>query len=285
MNGNFNNTLSVILALFNTHIKIVKTMKFKILLFTLLAFNISMITTAQTADEIIDNYFENTGGKANWEALSGTVTKAKVNQGGMEIPITIISTKNGQQLVKIELQGQEMVQFAFDGDKSWGVNFMTMKPEMLDSETNENMKRSMHDFPSPFLHYKENGYAVELMGKETVEGVECYKIKLTKKPQVINGEEVPDVEYYYFDTENFVPILMESEIKEGEMKGKISQAIFSDYQEVDGLYFPFSMTQGLKDGPSQTIEFLSIELNPDVNEADFEFPEVPAENAVQEEGK
>ena len=51
----------------------------------------------------------------------------------------------------------------------------------------------------------------------------------------------------------------------------------SDYQEVEGLYMPFSMTQGVKDQPGQPITITSIELNPTVDESEFEFPETTEE--------
>jgi hypothetical protein len=46
-----------------------------------------------------------------------------------------------------------------------------------------------------------------------------------------------DVFYYYFDTENYLPIVIQ--IKQGPMKGQKSVSTMSDYQEVDGVYFPF----------------------------------------------
>mgnify|MGYP000426680581 FL=1 len=48
---------------------------------------------------------------------------------------------------------------------------------------------------------------------------------------------------------------------------------FSDYQEVDGMYFPFSLTQGVKDGGGQPITMDKIELNPTVDPSAFKFPE------------
>ena len=53
----------------------------------------------------------------------------------------------------------------------------------------------------------------------------------------------------------------------------ISETKLSDYQEVDGLYFPFSMTQGIKDGMSQPITMDEIVLNPTVDLNVFKFPE------------
>ena len=79
--------------------------------------------------------------------------------------------------------------------------------------------------------------------------------------------------FYFFDTENFVPIAMQSEIKSGQAKGMISETTFSDYDEVDGLYFPFSMTQGVKGMPGQPISFSKIETNPKVEDSEFNLPE------------
>ena len=66
--------------------------------------------TAQTADEIIDNYFENTGGKDAWGNLEGIKISGSVNAQGMEIPVDVIQTKDGKQLVTINFQGQEIKQ-------------------------------------------------------------------------------------------------------------------------------------------------------------------------------
>jgi hypothetical protein len=175
-------------------------------------------------------------------------------------------------LVQFEVQGKVLTQ-AFDGEVAWGHNFMTMEAEKSDAEATENMKRESRDFPDPFLNYKDKGYAIELMGKETVEGVDCFKIKLTKKPQLVDGQEVDNLSYFFFDTENFVPIVVETEIKTGQMKGNVSRGTFSDYDEVEGLYFPFSITEGIKDKGAQTINFTSFELNPEIDDAIFKFPE------------
>lgn len=227
---------------------------------------------SQTADEIIDTYIENIGGADALNALTGIQINASANAQGMEIPITIIQLKNGKSLMKIELQGKEMVQMAFDGETAWAHNFMNMQAEKSDSETTENIKRELNDFPDSFLNYKDKGYTVEKMDNDTYEGTECFKLKLTKKPQLVDGVDVENVVIYYFDTENFVPIATETEVKSGPGKGMIANTVFSDYQEVGGIYFPFSMTQGVKGQPGQTITVDSIILNPEIEDSIFTFP-------------
>ncbi len=223
---------------------------------------------AQTADEIIENYFENTGGKENWEKLEGIEMIGVMKMQNMEIPFEQVATKDGKQVVSIELQGSKMVWSAFDGETSWQRNQMTMEAEKSDNEATENMKKQVKDFPDPFLNYKEKGYTIELIGKEIIDGTETFKIKLTKDPILVNGESKPSISHYYFDTENFVPIVVESEINEGPMKGQSVKSTISDYQEVNGVYFPFSISNQF-----QTMNFKDIKLNPEVNASLFVFPE------------
>lgn len=249
---------------------------FKTLIVALLLVAMSP-ATAQDADKIIANYFENTGGEENWKNLKSLKFIGKIKFGEMMFPIEMIRSVDGRAMTKADVQGQNFYQEVFDGETLWGTNQMTMAAEKSDSETTENFKNEANDFPDPLIGYKEKGYLVELIGNETIEGTETYKIKVTKEPIKVDGVEVDDVSFYYFDTENFVPIVIEQELKSGPGKGMIMQAKFSDYQEVDGLYFAFSIMQGVKDQPGGTeISLSEISLNPEVTDAMFVFPEKEA---------
>ena len=116
--------------------------------------------SAQDVDEILNNYFENTGGADAWNDLQGVKMVASATAQGMEIPVEIYQTKDGKQLIKYQFQGQEITAVAFDGETMWSTNFMTMQAEKSDTETTENMKKTVGDFPSPFLNYKDKGFTV-----------------------------------------------------------------------------------------------------------------------------
>jgi len=247
-----------------------KTLK---LLLVALIFSFSTQISAQTADEIINTYFENIGGLDNIKKIDGIKITATVNNGGMEIPIVITQLKNGKQMTVISFQGKEIKQGVFNGETLWGHNFMTQKAEKSDAEATANMKLNANDFFDPFIDYKEKGYTIELLGKETIDGAETFKIKLTKEPITVDGVEEADISFYFFDVDNFVPIAVQAEIKSGQGKGMTSETTFSDYQEVEGLYFPFSMTQGVKGQPGAPVTMTSIEFNPTVDDKEFEFPE------------
>ena len=245
----------------------------KIFVFAVLLLS-AAFANAQSEDSvkmILDNYFENIGGRDAWRELKGVKMSAELDQQGMTIPIETYQMADGRSATKISFQGMNMSQGVFDGETLWGTNWMSMEAEKSESEATENMKRNAKSGISPFLDFDKKGYTIEYMGTETVEGVECYKLQLNQGKILADGEEVDNISTAYFDQENFVIIKSEQEIMSGEMKGQTTFQLFSDYDEVDGLFFAFSMTTGSSMG-EQTIEWDEIEVNPKVKDELFAFP-------------
>ncbi len=226
--------------------------------------------TAQNVDEIIGTYFENTGGMDAWKSLESLKMSASISQGGMEIPIEMYQTKDGKMSITANFQGMNMTFMAYDGETAWNTNQMTMAPEKLTQEQADNMKLQANDFPSPFMDYKSKGYTVEYVGEETMEGTPTHKIKLVQEPIMVNGKQEESITYYYFEAENFVPIATEV-----SMAGQTMKDTMSDYEEVDGLYFPFAMTMM----GGMPLKIKSIEINPEIDAKMFSFP---AEAAAKE---
>jgi outer membrane lipoprotein-sorting protein len=225
---------------------------------------------AQNADQVINECKEALGGK-NWDNINGMKMSTVIEQGGMQMPMEIFTSRDGKMYSKITIQGMEIIQGAFDGEVVWSTNFMTQKPEKAESDDIENTKRTVKEFPNALANYKELGYSATHEGEETVDGVKCHKLKLDKKTQLVEGKEVPNIEYYYIDMDSKALIMTETEIPSGEMKGKMMQTKFSDYQEVDGVMMPYSNSYGLKGEESQTITFQKIEMNPTVDAEVFKY--------------
>jgi hypothetical protein len=242
----------------------------KTLKLTFAAFLFSIIATAtfaQNADEIISKYITTIGGAEKLKSLKGVKMEMSLNAQGMEIPVELVQLAGGKMYVKLNFQGKEIIQMASDGNALWTTNMMTMKAEKADVETTSNALLSNGDFPDALLDYKAKGYSAEYVGKETKEGTECFKVKFTKKPITVNGVKTDDVSYYFFDTENALPIATETEIKQGPAKGQKSVSTMSDYQEVEGLYFPFAINMF-----GQDLKVKKISLNPTVEDKAFAMP-------------
>jgi hypothetical protein len=243
----------------------------KNLMSVFMTFFLTMGLYAQTAEEIVSKYVENTGGKDAWSAISSMKATGTIKAQGMEFPAVML-TKNNKQKVSFTFQGMTIVQPAFDGETGWQTNFMNMKAEKMEAEDNEIAKAEAEDFPNPFLSYKEKGYTVELQGTETVEGTDCFKVKFTKKPVKIEGKEEENSSVYFFDKENFVPLVVRSTVKKGPAKGKFVETVLSDYQEVSGVMMPFSMDNKFDGQTQASILIQKIEANVPIDDNEFAFP-------------
>lgn len=244
-------------------------------LFFLAVLTVSFSTTisAQTADEIIDNYLENVGGKDAWSKVKSMKVTGIGKQQGVDYPFVATYMADGRYVIDVDLQGTSFVVEAFDGEQSWAMNFQTQKAEAADSEASKNVKNEAKDeITSAFYNYKEKGYKVELLGKETWEGTEAFKIKLTKKPSHVDGKEVENIEIFFFDTENFVPLASEAVINSGPAKGATAQTLYSDYQEVDGVYIAFSEINKFNGQVGIEMLVKTIEFNTEVDESIFVMP-------------
>ena len=244
-------------------------------LFFLAVLTVTFSTTinAQTADEIVDNYLETIGGKDALAKVKSMKVTGIGKQQGVDYPFVATYMADGRYVIDVDLQGTSFIVEAFDGEQSWAMNFQTQKAEAADSETSKNVKSEAKDeIVSPFYNYKDKGYKIELLGKEAWEGTEAFKVKLTKKPSLVDGKEVENVEIFFFDTENFVPLASETTINSGPAKGATAQTLYSDYQEVNGVYVAFSEINKFNGQVGIEMHVKTIELNTEVDESIFEMP-------------
>ncbi len=239
----------------------------------LLLFAFQSTTQAQTAEEIVANYLETIGGEENLKAIKNMKITMNGKAQGMDFPMTMYQAAPNKLRMDFTFQGQTMTQMAFDGETAWGVNFMNQKTEKKSKEESEIAKQEA-DFPNPFVDYKAKGFTISLEGEETIDGTDCHKLKLTKKPLVIDGEEEDNFAYYFFDKETNVPIMTRSYAMTGPQKGAESETYYSDYQEVDGIYFAFSQASKFQGQTAFSSEIEKIEINvSDIDDNMFVFPE------------
>lgn len=245
----------------------------KKLLTIIILFIINMdYSVAQSASDIMDKYTKVTGGKKNWDKVNSmkvTGIAKLLNQGGLELPFTRIMKKDGKQITSLKVNGMDYISIAFDGKIAWGSN-QQMQPEAKIDDTSHNTMITKYDFPYPGHNWKQNGYTVDYLGKETVINTETYKIKLTKLPQLVDVKEVENILYLYLDAKKYVPILTESIVMTGIDKGKILRSFLSNYKEVNGLLYPFIVTMKYEEETFQILETETVEWNSEIDDSIFE---------------
>lgn len=237
---------------------------------TLLALGLLLapVVQAQTLDEVLAKHYEAMGGLDKIKTLNSLRITGTVAVGpGMDAPFTMERKRPGMSRMEFTLQGMTGIQ-AFDGEKTWSVMpFMGKKdPEVGSDEENKNAQDDA-DFDGTLVDWKAKGHVVELVGKESVEGADTFKLKVTKK----NG----NVEYQFLDAETYLLVKQEGKVKRRgtELDGETT---FSDYKDVDGFMQPFSMESGAKGMPQkQRMTFTKIELNVPIENSRFAFPGVP----------
>lgn len=225
---------------------------------------------AQTAEEIIAGYVKAVGGE---EAIRRNTTwrmTAKVDVGGMELPVFFLKAPNKMK-VYVTFQGITFVQQAYDGTTAWKTNQMTMQSEKSTSEETANLAQDLMEEPDVMVTYKSLGYAVEKLADESIEGTNCYAIKMTKKPKTVDGKFVDNIVTYFIDKSSNALLMTRTVSQEGPSKGTVVETLFSDYQEAGGVFIPFSLTMRAAGMPGQTIKFEKAEPNASIDDKEFAY--------------
>lgn len=246
----------------------------------LLGISISSIQ-AQSVDEILANYFENTGGIKKWEKMETVVMKGSAPSPQGDFPFTVYNKKPNMMKIEVDIQGKKLIPQAYDGETAWGLNPFAggtsaqKVPEDLAWTVEEEA-----EFEPVYINYKEKGHEITLEGEETIDGAETYKLKVVKNK---NNDKQEIVEYHFFDKENFVPIMVRSSVLAGPAKGMESETYLSDYQETDyGVIMPYYIETRSNGQVGQKIVVQEIVINSELDDSLFAYPE-PVEEAPVEE--
>lgn len=102
-------------------------------------------------------------------------------------------------------------------------------------------------------------YEAKLVGKETIEGRNCFIIELAAK--------VDDIAYHsqkmWVDAERFVPLKQELFAKSGQL---LKRMTLSDVKKIEGRWYPMTMTYKdmLKDGKGTEYRMTKLDFDQDI---------------------
>jgi len=213
----------------------------------------------QTVDEILAEYFS-VQGQEKLLATNTFTTKGKIIQGQFEIPFTSIQKRPMNFRSEAEFQGMKIVS-AFNGETGWAINPMmgSTDPQPMTAEQLDRMKIQA-DYDGMFYNYADKGYTVEFMGKEPVDDIETYLLKLTRP----NGDIITS----YIDSENYVILKTDSKMK--------IQGVDTEYKYIDDILVPFAIETKMNGETVMQMTFDEITYNKDYDDSIFEMPVVTA---------
>ena len=232
-----------------------KFMQFSLMALLMGILSISNVK-AQNADEIIKKHLEAIGGLDNWKKVQSLKMTGSINAQGQELIITRTVVQNKAYRMDLTIAGMENYQIVTTTE---GWNFFPVggqtKPEAMTADEVKESATEL-DLQGPLVNYKEKGITVTYLGKDDIEGTECYKLKVTYK----DGKETT----MCFDASNYYMI---REVQKMKANGKEMEMTmnFSNFKKIDGgIVMP--MTLGTEQG---NVILKTIEINPKLDDATF----------------
>lgn len=221
---------------------------------------------AQTVDDVINKYIDALGGKEKLQGIK-SIYQEGVTVMGNGNELVMKTWKVQDKLFRREVQGGMFSQTTIVTDKEgWRTDPRNGGAYVAIPEDRVKMQQSELDCVSPLVDYAAKGHTAELLGKETIDGKECYKVKLTLK----SGTPVT----YFIDPATWYVI---RESRTGGAPGGggpggggnrppgdgTININYSNYQKTEGGYtFPFTVSMG---GQGAGLTFEKIEVNKPVD--------------------
>lgn len=234
------------------------------------------VAAAQTADEIVAQNAAARGGAAAWRALQSMKMSGSMEVGrGLAVPFRLELKRPRRMRLEFEFEGATAVQ-TFDGVNGWKVMpFLGRSDATPLSEGELATAAGQAEIDGPLIDYRSKGHTLEFEGKDTVEGREAYKLKLTFK----NGA----VRRVYVDVQSGLEVKLEATHK---VRGadKRLDTFLRDYRKVEGLMIPHVLESKVEGAPtSHKLTINVVELNKPLADARFGKPVEAAAKAANAE--
>lgn len=201
-------------------------------------------------NDVMNKYIDAIGGKSKLEGVTSYMLIAEAEMQGMKLNLEQKKTSKNQFMQDVKVSGNSMSKQVLND----GSGYVVMQGQRKEMDEMELKKVREESAPFPELQYLNGGVSLE--GMEDVNGKKAYKIKVSEEKTL------------YYDVESGLKV---QEVTKTEMSGQqiTSTVNYSDYKELQGILFPYSIAQTV--GP-QSFEFIvsEIKINEGVTDADFE---------------
>ncbi|PHX74799.1 MAG: hypothetical protein CK547_01360 [Chitinophagaceae bacterium] len=232
--------------------------KVKYLSLAVIGMMLTVISFAQTTEDLIAKHIEAIGGRENWKKVNSMRSEATLSTQGIEVPIIITQVHNVGMKQEFSVMG--MSGYSIIGvDGGWNFNPMQgqTKPEPI-TQDELNIGKEQLDIQGELLDYKMKGHSVQLLNSEDVDGTLCLKLKLTRK----SGRE----SFILIDPKTFYIVRTVTNIIVNGQENE-STVSLSNYQKLpEGIVVPFTIENNQLPAP---INFSKIEVNPKIDDAVF----------------
>ena len=134
-----------------------------------------------TVDDVVEKYAEAFGGADKIKSIKTLVSEGYIQMQGLEIPVKSWSVHNEAMRMDMEIQGTTN-STVVTNNTAWTLFPMQRQRKPVDADhtvAKEGMEEL--DLTGDLLDYKQKGSTAELLGKESMDGNDFYKIRLIRK--------------------------------------------------------------------------------------------------------
>ncbi len=212
-------------------------------------------------DRVLAMHNEARGGLEALRAVQTMRARATLRMQGMEAPFTVLSRRPNQLRIDAEFgPGMALIQ-AYDGQQAWAQQPGDPKPSTLDGAEAAAVAAEAA-MNTPWFEFQEDGYQVELAGREQIAGGEAWKLVVTT-PQ-------GSVQQVFIDVADG---LMKRRVADADFGFGVQESVttYEDFREVDGLVIAHRHTATSPMGELPLV-FESFELNPEIDPDVFFLP-------------
>lgn len=165
--------------------------------------NSDAMKNARLINALVDRNIEARGGAENWAHVSAMRLDGQMDLGqDMVVPYTLEQKRPGKMCLEFEFNG-EMASQCTDGTTGWKVApFMGRPGPQPMSETELRETADSADLYGLLYDYEDRGIDIDLVGQETIDGRDAYKLQLTLP---LGG-----VRWLYLDTETALEVKLEA---------------------------------------------------------------------------
>ena len=199
-----------------------------------MALVVAQFARAQTVDEVINKYVEALGGKEKLATLKTLRMDGSMSLQGTDVSITNTRSHMVGSRTDIVVMGTQNYQIVTP-DKGWV--FMPVQGQSAPEEMGADVFKYSHsqlDLQGPLVDYATKGNKVELEGKETIDGSETFKLKLTNK--------VGGVATYFIDAKTYRINKVSTKMTMGGEEIESVTSLSNYKQNADGFWFAYTNT-------------------------------------------
>ena len=216
---------------------------------------------AQTVDDIINKYVDARGGNDKLKAINSVYMEGSRQMMGNEVLVKVTMVQGKLFRTDFEMGGTTGYTIVTPTE---GWSFIPMQSPKVESIPADRLKtmQGQLDIAGPLLDYAAKGNKAELEGKETIDGKDAYKIKMT----LSTGKDVT----YYIDTKT--NLLIQSRQMSAARGNNPPQEIitnYSDYKVFDGIMFPQTIANPGGGMMAGSTTFDTIVVNKPIDESQY----------------